>query len=188
MTPALRTAVTPRRTAKKSLALTLTGVLVGTMGFAAAAPAAAAPATFESSFESADPQPELATILGTPTNVTGDRFAAGSLLGLVDTVSATGNSPTNEGPANLADGLSNSKWLVFASTASVTYELSEPAAISSYELTSANDSPDRDPRNFTVEGSTDGLTWTELDSRAGQQWQEGSSENRFVTKAYELDG
>lgn len=187
MTTPLRPATSAHRTPKKALALAATGLLVASMGFVVAAPAAAADATFATSFEDADVQPDLATPVGAPSNFTGDRFSVGSLLGLVDEVIATGSSPNSEGPANLADGVSSSKWLVFDDVGTVTYTLSEPAAITSYALTSANDSPDRDPRNFTVEGSNDGENWTEIDSQEGQQWQEGSNQNRFVTKTYDLD-
>src|SRR5699024_4553652 len=84
------------------------------------------------------------------------------------------------------DGNPNSKWLVFTSTGTLTYELSEAAAITGYSITSANDAPDRDPKDFAVQGSTDGETWTDLDIRTGQSWATEESNNRQVTTTYEL--
>src|SRR5690606_8042324 len=138
------------------------------------------------SFEAADPAPEEHRPHADPVNFTGDLFAGDSLLGLVEEVTGTGSSPANEGPANAADANPSSKWLTFASTGTLTYRLSEPASITSYTLTSANDAPERDPRDFTVQGSTDGTTWADVDARTGQAWKEGSEDNRFVTKTYEL--
>ncbi|HLT84148.1 MAG TPA: GH92 family glycosyl hydrolase [Phototrophicaceae bacterium] len=175
----------PARRARVT-AFSLAGVLAGTLALGAAAPAAAAPGEFASSFEAADPAPEEHRPHADPVNFTGDLFAGDSLLGLVEEVTGTGSSPANEGPANAADANPSSKWLTFASTGTLTYRLSEPASITSYTLTSANDAPERDPRDFTVQGSTDGTTWADVDARTGQAWKEGSEDNRFVTKTYEL--
>ena len=48
-----------------------------------------------------------------------------------------------------------------------------------YSLTSANDAPIRDPRDFVVQGSNDGSTWTDLDKRAGETFS-----GRFATNTY----
>ncbi|MEE6273978.1 GH92 family glycosyl hydrolase [Georgenia sp. MJ206] len=180
----------PRRRTGRTIAVSLIGALAGTMGLAAMAlPAAAAETEFASSFESGDAQPAVSQSFGgDPVNVTGDRFGAGSLLGYVTGVTGTGSSPAAEAPPNAADGNPSSKWLTFAETGTLTYELSEPVSITGYALTSANDAPERDPRDFTVEGSTDGTTWVELDAQTGQAWQVGSENNRGVTKGYELAG
>lgn len=50
-----------------------------------------------------------------------------------------------------------------------------------YALTSANDSPGRDPKNWQFEGSNDGSTWTTVDTRTNETFS-----NRFQTKVYDF--
>ena len=59
------------------------------------------------------------------------------------------------------------------------YKLAEPVAVVRYALTSANDAPERDPQDWTLQGSADGQTWTTLDTQADQTFAE-----RFQTKEY----
>ncbi|MFK0172107.1 SMI1/KNR4 family protein [Streptomyces sp. NPDC090306] len=49
-------------------------------------------------------------------------------------------------------------WLAFTMT--------RPVAVRHYVLVSANDAPDRDPAEWVLKGSEDGLTWDTLDSRS----------------------
>lgn len=98
-------------------------------------------------------------------------------------VTGTGESPDNEAADNAIDGDQNTKWLTFSPTGSLTMQLAEPAAITSYSLTSANDFPDRDPAGWTLQGSADGQTWTDLDSRTGETFAD-----RFQTRDFEFDG
>ncbi|MFD0473200.1 discoidin domain-containing protein [Nonomuraea thailandensis] len=69
---------------------------------------------------------------------------------------------------NLADTDANTKWLVFTGTGWARYDLSEPVAVVHYALTSADDAPERDPRDWELQGSHDGQAWTTLDARAGE--------------------
>ncbi|GGQ80053.1 discoidin domain-containing protein [Streptomyces pilosus] len=73
------------------------------------------------------------------------------------------------------------KWLAGDTTARLDFTLARPAAVASYSLTSANDFPDRDPRDWTLYGSDDGRAWTPLDSRAGE-----SFGGRFETRDFFL--
>ncbi|WP_406009121.1 discoidin domain-containing protein [Streptomyces sp. NBC_00637] len=81
---------------------------------------------------------------------------------------------------NLLHG-SRSKWLANDDTARLLFTLARPTAVTSYALTSANDCPDRDPSDWTLHGSSDGRTWTRLDSRAGE-----SFADRFETREFRL--
>ena len=153
-----------------------------TYGIALAAPAPAHAAdggSFTTSFESADPQPEASTPLTPSTTVTGRSLPPGSLLGHVVSVTADHDNPPNEVAPNLADANPTTKWLAFEPTGVITYQLDKAVTVKAYSLTSANDSPGRDPKAFTVEGSNDGTHWTDLDSRSGQ-----SFSDRFVTNDY----
>jgi hypothetical protein len=51
----------------------------------------------------------------------------------------------------------------------ITYQLAKPAILTNYEMTSASDAqtPERDPMDWTLEGSNNGFDWIALDSRAG---------------------
>lgn len=173
-----------RRRFGRTVAFSLATALAGTTAIAAiatAAPAAAAGTEFASSFEPADAEPVL-TGFGDPINVTGDRFAPGSLLPSVVDVTASGDNPPNETVDKLADGLSTTKWLARSGAGWAQYDFDEPVSFDTYTLTSGNDASERDPQAFTVQGSNDGRDWTDIDSRSDE-----SFDGRGLTKTYELD-
>ncbi|MFJ2210888.1 GH92 family glycosyl hydrolase [Streptomyces sp. NPDC101062] len=91
----------------------------------------------------------------------------------------TGGGETKE---NLVDARSATKWLAFTPTAWVEFDLDEPVKVVTYALTSANDHAERDPRDWTLQGSTDGKEWKDLDTREGQTFPE-----RFRTVSYDID-
>ncbi|MGC4065111.1 MAG: fibronectin type III domain-containing protein [Polyangiaceae bacterium] len=61
----------------------------------------------------------------------------------------------------------------------ISYQLARPAIVTSYDVTSANDYPERDPKEWTLEGSFDRIGWTVLDVQSNQ-----SFTARFQTKSY----
>ena len=99
----------------------------------------------------------------------------------VANISATAENPPNEISRNLIDDDEGTKWLGFQPTATITLELVEPAVITSYVMTSANDSAGRDPETWTMRGSVDGQTWVDLDTRSDDFPQ------RFQRKTYEIE-
>ncbi|GGQ50807.1 ThuA domain-containing protein [Couchioplanes azureus] len=98
-------------------------------------------------------------------------------------VGANAENPPNETKEKLTDGDANTKWLARTPTAWITYELSRPTAISGYALTSANDAPGRDPRDWTLQGSADGTSWTDLDRRTEQTFPDRFQTRRFAVAA-----
>lgn len=101
---------------------------------------------------------------------------------VTDTVTAVTASHENlpaEGADNLADGDVATKWLAGSRTPRATYELSEPAAVATYALASANDAPDRDPSGWRLQGSADGEEWTTLDTRSNQNFTDRYETRRF---------
>jgi type 1 glutamine amidotransferase len=96
-------------------------------------------------------------------------------------IAASGDNPPNETKEKLVDGQTNTKWLTFSPTGSVTVRLESPVVVDRYALTSANDFDGRDPQDWTLQGSQDGNTWTDLDSRAGEDFPQ-----RFQTKEYKF--
>src|SRR4051794_34321214 len=148
------------------------------------APAQAASPSFSSSFEPNDPQPTWTDTAERAQGVTGpDRPGIpGNVTDSVVAMKARGeNTNGGEVKENLVDGSPDSKWLDFNPTSWVELELAQPVTIVRYALTSANDAPERDPRDFNLQGSNDGQTWTTLDTRSGQSFSE-----RFQEKTYDF--
>lgn len=153
---------------------------------AAAATANAGGGSFATSFESGQPQPTPSTVEAGPDgprqqNVTGAEVPDGSLLGLVSGITTSGENAPGEVAANLTDDNPDTKWLTFATTGWVRYQLSEAKRAVTYSLTSANDAPERDPRDFTVQGSNDGSTWTDVDRQTGIDFTD-----RLVTRSFTI--
>ncbi|GAA1716986.1 hypothetical protein GCM10009809_11260 [Isoptericola hypogeus] len=122
-----------------------------------------------------------AVVTGTSVRrlVPGDVAFPGDVTGSVEGVTASDENAPAEGAENLADGDVGTKWFAGSPAAHVTYELAEPAAIATYALASANDSPDRDPRSWRLQGSADGEQWTTLDERGNQTFTD-----RFETRQF----
>ncbi|MEV6595629.1 GH92 family glycosyl hydrolase [Actinoplanes sp. NPDC051346] len=147
--------------------------------------ARAATGAFRSSFEPGDPQPAWTDTVddgqdrshGVDGGVTAGM--PGSLREHVTAIAANAEPNGNEGVRNLNDGDPATKWLVDTPTSWARYTLDAPATVVKYALTSANDAPERDPRDWTLEGSADGTTWTTVDTRAGQTF-----DQRFQTKTF----
>ena len=166
---------------------------VGSQGAAVALPAAPAAAdrSFTSSFEADDPAPDWLNTVDTAPD--GTKRASGvdggyssgipgNVTDHVTDVRASGeNTGGGEVKENLTDGEPSSKWLVFEPTGWVEFDLDKPVRIAKYALTSANDYAERDPRDWTLKGSTDGKDWKTLDTRSGETFAE-----RFQTKTYDL--
>ncbi|MFF4215716.1 GH92 family glycosyl hydrolase [Streptomyces nondiastaticus] len=157
---------------------------------AAASQAAAPTDHFSSSFEPGDPQPDWRdTVESTPdgrkrtAGVDGDdtRGIPGNVSDSVTAVRASGeNAGSGEVKENLVDGESTTKWLTFEkSGAWLEFDLAEPVTAVRYALTSANDAPGRDPRDWVLQGSQDGRSWTPLDTRKGETF-----DKRFQTREF----
>jgi alpha-L-fucosidase 2 len=104
----------------------------------------------------------------------------------MDGVAANPAIPTSTGNSirSSFDGTDQTKWCVPDAGQAVTWQAELPAArkISSYSLTSANDMPVRDPKEWMLEASNDGKQWTTLD----KQVMRDPFPNRFEKKSFEL--
>lgn len=147
--------------------------------------------TFSSSFEEDEKQPDWRnTVEEGPdgkkrTSGIDGGFSTGIPGNVTDKVTDVRASDENTGGGevkeNLVDGESGTKWLSFKPTAWAEFDLSEPVKVVTYALTSADDHAERDPKDWTLQGSQDGKSWTDLDSRTGQTFSE-----RFQTKSYDF--
>ncbi|MFF2655638.1 GH92 family glycosyl hydrolase [Streptomyces sp. NPDC058045] len=147
--------------------------------------------SFASSFEQGQPEPDWQSTVDTGTDgakrssgVDG-AFSSGmpgNVNDHVTEVRASGeNSGGGEVKENLVDGESGTKWLAFTPTAWVEFDLDAPRKITKYAFTAANDHDERDPKDWTLQGSADGKDWHTLDTRGGEVFAE-----RFGTRTFEL--
>ncbi|GHE01538.1 GH92 family glycosyl hydrolase [Streptomyces alanosinicus] len=177
-------------------AVVLTAAFVmaaGAQGAAVALPAKAPAAgqEFASSFEPGDPAPDWLNTVDTGPD--GTKRASGvdggystgipgNVTDHVTDVRASGENPgAGEVKENLVDGEPGTKWLTFAPTGWVEFDLDQPIKLHTYALTSANDNAQRDPRDWTLLGSADGKDWKTVDTRSDQAFSE-----RFQTRSYGL--
>jgi hypothetical protein len=56
-----------------------------------------------------------------------------------------------------------------------------PAIVTKYTISSANDVPERDPKNWNLQGSNNGTSWVNIDTRTGETFA-----SRRLTKTYEI--
>lgn len=90
-----------------------------------------------------------------PTAITGSMIA--------NITPTSNNSPAGEGAGQAVDGTSGSKYLNFdRANAGFTITLNAGKVIDGIKFTTANDFVPRDPTKFTLYGSNDGVTWTEI--------------------------
>src|SRR4051812_2645333 len=176
---------------RRSTAVVITAafcVTVGSQGAAVALPEAPAPADrgFASSFEAGEPAPDWTSSVdgGRASGVDGG-YSTGIPGNVTDQVTDVRASAENTGGGevkeNLVDGEPGTKWLAFESTGWAEFDLAKPLKVVTYALTSANDAAERDPRDWTLKGSTDGKDWKTLDTRSGESFDE-----RFRTKSYDI--
>ncbi|AJE43219.1 DUF1080 domain-containing protein [Streptomyces nodosus] len=98
------------------------------------------------------------------------------------------DNPPNETKDKLFDGKDDTKWLARTPTGWVTMKLDKPVAVVDYALTSANDYPGRDPKDWKLQGSQDGQNWTTLDTRSGETFPSRLQTRQFRfsnTEAYQ---
>ncbi|MFE7761738.1 GH92 family glycosyl hydrolase [Streptomyces sp. NPDC057438] len=170
-------------------------LVVASQGAAVATPdrPSAPEREFSSSFEPDDPAPDWRSTTdtapdGSPraSGVDGGYTTGipGDITDRVTDVRASGeNTSGGEVKENLVDGEPGTKWLTFQPTGWAEFDLDRPAEVVTYALTSANDAESRDPRDWTLKGSTDGKEWKTLDTRSGESFGE-----RFLTKSYDIPG
>lgn len=93
----------------------------------------------------------------------------------------SGNYP--EGSDKAIDGDVNTKWFTGGGTSSAWLQIDLGAGnaqiVTRYDITSANDVPGRDPKNWLLQGSNDGVNWTAMDTRTGETFA-----SRFLTRQY----
>lgn len=81
------------------------------------------------------------------------------------------NGNGNENSPKLIDNNPNTKFLLGGFTSGwFQLEFDTPQFTGAYIITSANDAPDRDPKDWRLEGSNNGVDWVTLDTRTNQSF------------------
>ncbi|WP_431003664.1 basic secretory protein-like protein [Tenacibaculum sp. TC6] len=74
----------------------------------------------------------------------------------------------SESIPNLFDENKNTKFLVTAPKNTIVITNKEASVLKKYKITSADDAPGRDPKNWSISGSLDGENWEVLDTKTDQ--------------------
>jgi len=95
-----------------------------------------------------------------------------------------GGQFAGEGSLKLIDNNTETKFLQGGFSGDLWFELEyfEPVILGAYTFTSGNDAPERDPKNWKLEGSMDRQNWVLLDERSDQVFDE-----RFQTKTFTFE-
>lgn len=97
--------------------------------------------------------------------------------GVVTAQYSNNNVPENY--QNVTDNNVNTKYYIARTALWIAYQSTYTALVTQYSITSANDASSRDPKNWTLEGSNDGTTWTTLNTQTNQTFAA-----RFQTNTY----
>jgi hypothetical protein len=89
------------------------------------------------------------------------------------------SKPTEDVPSLIDNNKSTKYYRSGRNVLWVQYRSTAPAIVVKYTITSANDVPGRDPRDWNLQGSNNGTDWTTLDSRTGENFA-----TRLLTKTY----
>ena len=96
----------------------------------------------------------------------------------------------NESGAKLFDNTSSTKYCTFINASdevTMTYNSTQSARLTSYTITSGNDFDGRDPKNWRLEGSNNGSSWTTIDTRSNQTFASRFQKNTYnVTTSQEF--
>jgi mannosidase alpha-like ER degradation enhancer 2 len=117
-------------------------------------------------------------IFGVPANGKADLVDITNFGG---TVSAqyTDNSQNVQ---NIIDNLKSTKYFTQHNSGWVKYKSDYPNlyVVSKYTITSADNGPEFDPKDWTLEGSNDNLTWSVLDTRTNQSFASRNMEQKYT--------
>ncbi|GAA2248772.1 hypothetical protein GCM10010401_23210 [Rarobacter faecitabidus] len=155
--------------------------------------------TWSTTYETGQPQPLSRVAYEPVVNLHGETDAAQDLVTSVYSADANGGNTGAENVSLIADREKTSKWLVSrtlnaGNPVQAIYSLSQPSRVTGYEITSANDNYNRDPKNWIVYGSnsasaatsTSDASWVPIDTVTNADFVVTASPRRG-TKRFEVD-
>ncbi|OQP56817.1 hypothetical protein A3860_09540 [Niastella vici] len=89
-------------------------------------------------------------------------------------------SPPGEEYTNLTDNNASTKYLTFNASAWIQYRTNSGYIVTGYAITSANDAAERDPLNWTLQGSNDGVNWSTIDTRTNEDFPDRFQKRSFA--------
>lgn len=89
------------------------------------------------------------------------------------------DAPSGSDISKIVDGDIHTRFITSHDKFYISWEGDEEVAINYYTLTSADDSPEKDPKSWTLYGSTDGKTWIRIDLRKDQIFAERHEEKKY---------
>lgn len=99
--------------------------------------------------------------------------------GVITAQYANTSKPTENFPSVIDNKTSTKYYQSGRKALWIQYQSTIPAVVVKYTITSANDVPERDPKDWSLQASNDGTAWTTLDMRTGEIFP-----TRFLTKTY----
>ena len=75
---------------------------------------------------------------------------------------------------------SSNKWLATQTNPNIIFSMTTPIIVTSYSIVSANDSASRDPKAWTLQGSTDRIAWTTIDTQLNQDFPSRYMKNSYT--------
>ncbi len=90
-----------------------------------------------------------------------DFYSGGTRLTVNSVTNPNGNNSGDGAPANVIDGLANTKWLDF-NKQGLVFDFGSSQSFDSYELTTGNDATERDPVCWILEGSDNLADWSTI--------------------------
>lgn len=91
------------------------------------------------------------------------------------------DAPVGSEVGKLVDNNPDTKYVTFHQNVNINWNGNTSVSVKSYSLTSAADTPEADPKSWTLLGSSDSQTWVVLDVQEDQTFAE-----RKQTKTYEV--
>jgi len=95
-------------------------------------------------------------------------------------VTAAGEKAPSEAKEKAFDADNLTKWFHKSATSWIQIQYASALAYNQYQIVSGNDMPSRDPKNWTLQGSNNGTSWTILDTQTNQTWVGRIQSNTYI--------
>lgn len=103
-----------------------------------------------------------------------------NLMTIPGTITDRYNTTGGEGIAKLVDGNYSSKYLTGGQQTWMMWKMEREFIANNYIMVSGNDAPSRDPKDWKVEGSNDGVNWVTLDERTNMVFESRNMKKTFL--------
>lgn len=103
-----------------------------------------------------------------------------NLMTIAGSISDRYNTTGGEGIAKLVDGNYSSKYLTGGQQTWMMWKMDRQFIANNYIMVSGNDAWERDPKNWKVEGSNDGVNWVTLDERTNMVFESRNMKKTFL--------